>query len=106
MNNIPTIVLTMGDPAGVGAEVVVKALADPAIAPLANWIVCGDARVLGLAEQCTGTQLHAATVRDIRALESFDDFAFGKLSAQCGVAAVNMCASRRRCASPEKPARW
>jgi 4-phospho-D-threonate 3-dehydrogenase / 4-phospho-D-erythronate 3-dehydrogenase len=85
---LPTIALTMGDPAGVGAEVVVKALADPAIAPLANWIVCGDARVLALAEQCTATKLQAAEVRDIRALQSFEDFQFGKLSAQCGVAAV------------------
>jgi 4-hydroxythreonine-4-phosphate dehydrogenase len=87
-NTLPTIALTMGDPAGVGAEVVVKALADPAIAPLANWIVCGDARVLRLAEQCTGTRLQSAEVRDIRALEPFEDFAFGKLSAPCGVAAV------------------
>ncbi len=78
----------MGDPAGVGAEVVVKALADPAIAPLANWIVCGDARVLALAQECTGTRLQAAEVRDIRALEAFEDFVFGRLSAQCGAAAV------------------
>jgi 4-hydroxythreonine-4-phosphate dehydrogenase len=87
-NTLPTIVLTMGDPAGVGAEVIVKALADPAVAPLANWIVCGDARVLALAEKCTATKLQSAEVRDIRALESFDGFTFGKLSAQCGVAAV------------------
>ena len=85
---LPTIALTMGDPAGVGAEVVVKALADPAVQPLANWVVCGDARVLALAEQCTGTKLQAAEIRDIRALESFEDFQFGRLSAQCGVAAV------------------
>src|ERR1017187_6179692 len=77
--SLPTIALTMGDPAGVGAEVVIKALADPAIAPLANWIVCGDSRVLAMAEQCTGTRLQSAEVRDIRALESFEDFAFGKL---------------------------
>jgi 4-hydroxythreonine-4-phosphate dehydrogenase len=78
----------MGDPAGVGAEVVVKALADPAIAPLANWIVCGDARVLKLAEECTQTKLQAADIRDIPFLGSFDDFQFGKLDARCGAAAV------------------
>lgn len=88
MKNIPTIALTMGDPAGVGAEVVVKALADPSVAPLANWIVCGDSRVLALAEKCTGTKLQAAVVRDIPALESFEDFTFGKLSVPCGVAAI------------------
>lgn len=78
----------MGDPSGVGAEVVVKALGDPAIAPLAHWIVCGDARVLALAQQCTGISLKDADVRDIPALENFEDFAFGRLSAQCGAAAV------------------
>jgi 4-hydroxythreonine-4-phosphate dehydrogenase len=84
----PTIALTMGDPAGVGAEVVVKALADPSIAPLADWIVCGDSRVLAIAEKCTGEPLQAAKVRDIRALGSLDDFAMGKLDARCGAAAV------------------
>ncbi len=85
---VPTIALTMGDPAGVGAEVIVKALADPAIAPLAHWVVCGDSRVLALAEQCTATRLEAAEVRDIPALDDFADFAFGRLDARCGAAAV------------------
>jgi 4-hydroxythreonine-4-phosphate dehydrogenase len=83
----PTIALTMGDPAGVGAEVVVKALADTAIAPLARWIVCGDARVLKMAEEATGTSLQVE-VRDIAALGSLDHFAFGQLDARCGAAAV------------------
>jgi 4-hydroxythreonine-4-phosphate dehydrogenase len=83
----PTIALTMGDPAGVGAEVVVKALADAAIAPLARWIVCGDARVLKMAEEATGTTLEAE-VRDIAALGGLEGFAFGRLDARCGAAAV------------------
>ena len=84
----PTIALTMGDPAGVGAEVIVKALADPAVAPLADWIVCGDSRVLALAEEWTETKLQNAQVRDIPALGSIDDFVIGKLDARCGTAAV------------------
>jgi 4-hydroxythreonine-4-phosphate dehydrogenase len=87
-NTLPTIALTMGDPAGVGAEVIVKALADPAIAPLANWIVCGDARVLTLAEQCTGATVKHVEIRDIPALGEFDAFTFGRLDAACGAAAV------------------
>lgn len=83
----PTIALTMGDPAGVGAEVVVKALADSAIAPLARWIVCGDARVLKMAEDATQTRLEAE-VRDIPGLGALDGFAFGRLDARCGAAAV------------------
>ena len=87
-NTRPNIALTMGDPAGVGAEVIVKALADPAVTPLANWIVCGDARVLALAEKSTGTSLQSAEVRDIRTLGAFEDFQFGRLDARCGAAAV------------------
>ena len=37
----PVIGITMGDPAGVGPEVIVKALADPAIAKLARFVIFG-----------------------------------------------------------------
>jgi 4-hydroxythreonine-4-phosphate dehydrogenase len=37
----PTIGITMGDPAGIGAEVIVKALADPKIRKLAKFVVFG-----------------------------------------------------------------
>jgi 4-hydroxythreonine-4-phosphate dehydrogenase len=77
----------MGDPAGIGPEVVLKALADPEIAPLARWIVVGDASVLQLAERITSTPLHAE-LRDPHALLDPADFAFGRLDARCGVAAV------------------
>jgi 4-hydroxythreonine-4-phosphate dehydrogenase len=38
----------MGDPAGIGPEIISKALSDPEIASLAHWIVCADASVLPL----------------------------------------------------------
>ena len=34
----PTIAITMGDPAGIGAEVIVKALADPVLRHKARFI--------------------------------------------------------------------
>lgn len=37
----PVIGITMGEPAGVGAEVVVKALADPAVRKLARFVIFG-----------------------------------------------------------------
>ncbi|QNN21106.1 4-hydroxythreonine-4-phosphate dehydrogenase PdxA [Planctomycetales bacterium ZRK34] len=37
----PTIGITMGDPAGIGPEIVVKALADPAVRKLARFVVFG-----------------------------------------------------------------
>src|SRR4051794_37681154 len=45
----PVVAITMGDPSGVGAEIVVKALADPELAALANWVVVGDTRILKMA---------------------------------------------------------
>jgi 4-hydroxythreonine-4-phosphate dehydrogenase len=37
----PTLAITMGEPAGVGAEVIVKSLADPAIRSLARFVIFG-----------------------------------------------------------------
>ncbi len=40
-DNLPVIGITMGDPAGVGAEVIVKALADPEIRNMGRFIIFG-----------------------------------------------------------------
>jgi 4-hydroxythreonine-4-phosphate dehydrogenase len=87
-SNSPVIALTIGDPAGIGPEVVIKALADPQFAPRAHWIVVGDARVLERTEQAIGLKLQSAEIRDVRALANFEDFTFGRLDARCGAAAV------------------
>ena len=42
----PTIAITMGDPAGVGPEVILKAIADKNIRKLCNTVVLGDEAVL------------------------------------------------------------
>ncbi len=85
---LPTIALTMGDPAGVGPEICLMALADPALAPLARWLLVGDRRVLELAARITGAPLPSPAIRHVDALAGFDDFAFGRLDARCGAAAV------------------
>ncbi len=56
------IAVTMGDRNGVGPEVIVKALADPAIAALARWIILGDPAVLEGAERLTGMRLPEARI--------------------------------------------
>jgi 4-hydroxythreonine-4-phosphate dehydrogenase len=89
LTDTPTIALTIGDPAGIGPEVVVQAAADPQLAPLARWVVVGDARILDIAARITGQSLAGADVRDIRTLGPIDDFAFGRMDARCGVAAVD-----------------
>jgi 4-hydroxythreonine-4-phosphate dehydrogenase len=41
MSSLPVIGITMGDPLGIGPEVLVKALADPAVRRLAKFVVYG-----------------------------------------------------------------
>ena len=42
----PLIAIPMGDPAGIGPEIVLKALANPEIAAFARCVVIGDKDVL------------------------------------------------------------
>jgi len=52
----PLIGITMGDPAGIGAEVIVKALADPQIRELGRFIVFGVEEILGAAADSAGVR--------------------------------------------------
>jgi 4-hydroxythreonine-4-phosphate dehydrogenase len=89
MSSAPTIAISIGDPAGIGPEVVVKALADDAVRSLASWIVIGDAEALTPIQAQTGIQLaHLARV----ILQSPDSLKTtpipGRLNADCGRAAL------------------
>jgi 4-hydroxythreonine-4-phosphate dehydrogenase len=77
----------MGDPAGIGPEIVLQAVADPELGPMARWIVVGDGAILEKASRVTGIPLQAE-LHDARALTGIDEFRFGRLDARCGVAAV------------------
>jgi len=88
LSNLPTIALTMGDPAGIGPEIVLKALADPEVARLARWIVVGDGRVLRMAEESTGLTRLPFELRATDTLGDLSGFAFGRMDARCGAAAV------------------
>ncbi len=61
--NLPLIALTMGDPAGVGPEIIVKALASEKVRKAARVLVYGDARVMerALANFSGGLSLHAVS---------------------------------------------
>jgi hypothetical protein len=78
----------MGDPAGVGAEVTVKALADPAIAALASWRIAGNENVLTVAQRITGLKLPAGVEITDPAGDTLTDVTPGTLSAACGGASV------------------
>src|SRR5262252_7339370 len=89
LENRPTLALTTGDPAGIGPEVVLKALADPELLPQANWIVVGDSEVLRKAEAFTGLSFSGARLLDTGAMAGYDDFIVGRLDARCGAAAMD-----------------
>jgi len=87
---LSTIAISMGDPAGIGPEVTLKALADPQVFELAQWIVVGEARIL----QATANQLSLAVPgRDrLRILDLAQpapgEYVIGRAMAACGAAAV------------------
>jgi 4-phospho-D-threonate 3-dehydrogenase / 4-phospho-D-erythronate 3-dehydrogenase len=96
----PIIAITMGDAAGIGPEVIVKALAEDAVYETCRPIVIGDTRRLQTAVKICGLDLTVATVPTV-ADAGFehgtvdcidlglipDDLPFGELSALAGDAA-------------------
>jgi 4-hydroxythreonine-4-phosphate dehydrogenase len=63
MTERPVLALTMGDPAGIGPEITVRALLSPEVRELARCFAIGDARVLGRAMKTCGltAPLHRIT---------------------------------------------
>ena len=87
---LPNVVVTLGDPAGVGGEVTLKALADPEIQASAHWILLGDSSAIKAAETSTGVALGSLDVefRDARMLPADEPVHFGELRADYGRAAA------------------
>lgn len=54
----PNIVITMGDPSGIGPEVILKALARPKIRELADFLVIGDGLVLNETSRRIGVKVN------------------------------------------------
>jgi len=53
----PTIAITIGDPAGIGPEITVKALADPETYGLCNPVVVGDSHAMRMGIEVAGKNL-------------------------------------------------
>ena len=97
----PLIAVTMGDPAGIGPEIVVKTIADKTVYEEANCIVIGDAGVVEKAIRAAGCDLRIKCVADpadgdynkgVLNLINLDNidmnrFEYGRVSAMCGKAA-------------------
>src|SRR3989442_1908435 len=58
----PRVAITMGDAAGIGPEIIVKALADASVPARAIPLVLGEARVLERAMDATGVRLPIRTI--------------------------------------------
>ena len=91
MSRIPRIAISIGDPAGVGAEVALKALQDEALAASAQWIVVADRAALDAAAGVTGIDPASLryTVMETGALPANHAIAFGQLRAEYGLAAID-----------------
>ena len=97
----PLIVVPMGDPAGIGPEIVAKAIADRDLFRIADCIVIGDRKVMETAVRITGERLtihpiadpaegdwreNVLNLIDLDNIE-MDQFAFGRVDPMCGRAA-------------------
>ncbi len=57
MSTLPIIAITLGDPAGTGPEIILKALTLPEVRALGRMMIVGDAATLERAQNYTGTDL-------------------------------------------------
>lgn len=102
MSRRPVIGITMGDPAGIGPEIIMKAFARPDTRKLCDAIVIGDAERLRVAGRIAGLDLGVQELRnaedavfaqtsiccvDLRLVPP--DLRFGEPSARSGNAAYN-----------------
>ena len=81
--NKPLLALTLGDPSGIGPEVVVKALTDPEVKDSARMFVLGTERSvrqalietgLDIDVECIDDPAHTSTSSDIISVLSIDDY--------------------------------
>jgi len=91
MTRTPRIAITIGDPAGIGAEIALKALSDPALAPVADWLLIADTAALDAASRTTGISITAlpATLIPTDNLTADHTLTFGDLRAEYGLAAID-----------------
>jgi 4-hydroxythreonine-4-phosphate dehydrogenase len=83
--SLPRIAITMGDAAGVGPELCVRALASEEVRRICQPIVYGDLPVLQAAAAVLRLPLPAQDVLDVQGLKP-NDFAPGRISAAAGAA--------------------
>jgi 4-hydroxythreonine-4-phosphate dehydrogenase len=90
MSKRPRIAVSIGDPAGVGAEIALKALQDERVSSMAEWLLVADSAALAAAEHVTGIDPGALpiTLVETGSLPAGHALAFGTLCAEYGLAAI------------------
>lgn len=103
MENKPIIGITMGDPAGIGPEIVVKAISQPALNKICIPLVFGDAEILEKAMDLSPKYLplnviseikpeafkkHSTNVFDLHSLK-YSELKKGKPSPESGAATIS-----------------
>lgn len=97
----PFIAVPIGDPAGIGPEIVAKALVDPIVEEGANCIIIGDKKIMENAIKITNVPLKIKTIKEpsdgdyskgvlnLIDLDNIDmsKFEIGKVQGMCGKAA-------------------
>jgi len=111
---LPVIAITMGDAAGVGPEIIMKALARPAVHARLRPVVVGDARRLEAAGKLVGSRLRVRRIDDSQGITVPpepdtvdcidlglipDGLPFGQLSAAAGEGAFRFIERAARLAS-------
>ncbi|MBB6449931.1 4-hydroxythreonine-4-phosphate dehydrogenase [Geomicrobium halophilum] len=103
MHDKTIIAATMGDPAGIGPEIIVKAMANREIQALGNIFVIGQSDILEKAIEVTNSDLRLRKINhpneaqfeygqiDVLNLENVDtsSLRYGEVQAQCGQAAYD-----------------
>jgi 4-hydroxythreonine-4-phosphate dehydrogenase len=90
MSKRPRIAISIGDPAGVGAEIALKALRSEELGAIADWLLVGDSAALNAAGRVTGIDPATlpCTVIETGSLPADHTLAFGELRAEYGLAAI------------------
>lgn len=102
----PVIAIPIGDPAGVGPEIVAKSIASDEVFQIAVCVIVGDRKILEKAIEITGENLKINEIKEpdeavdekgvLNLIDldnvDMDTFAYGKVSGMCGKAAYEYIA--------------
>ena len=116
----PVIAIPIGDPAGVGPEIVAKSIASDEVFQIAVCVIVGDRKIVEKAIEITGENLKINEIKEpeeavdekgvlnLINLDNvdMDTFAYGKVSAMCGKAAYEYIAKSIELANGKESMQW